>query len=49
MNEYQKLRFARQIVDSMLGSLRGKKIVLFGFAFKKNTGKKNNICPIVRE
>jgi UDPglucose 6-dehydrogenase len=38
MNEYQKLRFAKQIVESMLGALRGKKIVLFGFAFKKNTG-----------
>jgi UDPglucose 6-dehydrogenase len=37
MNEHQKSRFAKQIYDVMNGTLAGKRIVLFGFAFKKNT------------
>jgi UDPglucose 6-dehydrogenase len=39
LNEYQKQRFARRIVDSMFGSVRNKRLTLFGFAFKKNTGR----------
>jgi len=38
INEYQKMRFAKKIVESMFGSVRNKRIALFGFAFKKNTG-----------
>jgi len=37
MNEHQKARFSKNIIDAMFGTLRGKKITLFGFAFKKNT------------
>ncbi len=38
MNEYQKLRFVRKIVKEMFNTVAGKKITLFGFAFKANTG-----------
>jgi len=37
MNEHQKYRFSKKIYDTMNGTLAGKRIVLFGFAFKKNT------------
>ena len=37
MNEYQKHRFARLIREKLFGSLRSKKIAIFGFAFKKDT------------
>jgi UDPglucose 6-dehydrogenase len=39
MNDYQKLRFARRIIQKMFNTVSGKKITLLGFAFKKNTGK----------
>ncbi|KAL9112049.1 MAG: hypothetical protein Q9227_003669 [Pyrenula ochraceoflavens] len=38
VNEYQKDRFTRQIVDTMHSTLFGKKIAVLGFAYKKNTG-----------
>jgi len=38
MNEYQKNRFSRNIVKTMFNTVTGKKIALFGFAFKKDTG-----------
>jgi UDPglucose 6-dehydrogenase len=38
MNEHQKRRFVRQIVREMFNTVAGKKIALFGFAFKANTG-----------
>jgi len=38
MNEYQKTRFGRRIVQQMFGTVARKKIVLLGYAFKKNTG-----------
>jgi len=38
MNDYQKKRFSRNIVSSMFNTVTGKKIALFGFAFKKDTG-----------
>jgi len=38
MNEYQKIRFVQQIVKEMFNTVAGKKIALFGFAFKANTG-----------
>ena len=37
MNEYQKHRFARLIREKLFGSLYGKRIAVFGFAFKKDT------------
>lgn len=38
MNDYQKHRFAANMISSMFNTINGKKIVLFGFAFKKDTG-----------
>ncbi len=38
MNEYQKKRFVRKIVKEMFNTVAGKKIAIFGFAFKANTG-----------
>jgi len=38
MNEYQKSRFSKNIVKTMFNTVTGKKIAVFGFAFKKDTG-----------
>lgn len=38
MNDYQKRRFAHKIVHAMFNTITGKKIAIFGFAFKKDTG-----------
>jgi UDPglucose 6-dehydrogenase len=38
INEYQKQRFVFTILNAMFNTLAGKKICLFGFAFKANTG-----------
>lgn len=38
INEYQKTRFARGVVNSMFDNVKGKNIAVYGFAFKKNTG-----------
>lgn len=38
MNDYQKRRFAHKIVKSMFNTVTGKRIAIFGFAFKKDTG-----------
>jgi UDPglucose 6-dehydrogenase len=38
MNEYQKHRFVQTMIRVMFNTIAGKKIALFGFAFKANTG-----------
>merc|ERR1712003_523697 len=38
MNEYQKSQFSLNMVRSMFNTVTGKKISIFGFAFKKDTG-----------
>jgi len=38
MNDLQKKTFALSIVKSLFNTVAGKKIAVFGFAFKKNTG-----------
>lgn len=38
INQYQQERFVLNILNSMFNTLFGKKICLFGFAFKANTG-----------
>lgn len=38
INEYQKARFAKRITTRLYNTLRGKKIAILGFAYKKNTG-----------
>ncbi len=38
INDYQKERFVHNMLSAMFNTLAGKKICLFGFAFKANTG-----------
>jgi UDPglucose 6-dehydrogenase len=38
INEYQERRFVQNMVRSMFNTVAGKRIALFGFAFKKDTG-----------
>lgn len=38
MNEYQKKRFVKTMVKTMFNTVAGKRIALFGFAFKADTG-----------
>jgi UDPglucose 6-dehydrogenase len=38
INQYQQERFVMSIVNSMFNTVVGKKIAMFGFAFKANTG-----------
>lgn len=37
MNTFQGRRFIDTVLDTMFGTVRNKKITVFGFAFKKNT------------
>ncbi|MDB6079797.1 MAG: UDP-glucose 6-dehydrogenase, partial [Akkermansiaceae bacterium] len=37
MNDWQKTRFARHIVHTLFNTVSGKKVAVFGFAFKKDT------------
>lgn len=37
MNDYQKRRFAKNIVKTLYNTVNGKKIAFFGWAFKKDT------------
>ncbi|KAH6910688.1 UDP-glucose dehydrogenase [Coprinopsis sp. MPI-PUGE-AT-0042] len=38
MNEHQKKRFAKRVVDTMFNTITGKRIAVLGFAFKADTG-----------
>ncbi|KAJ3410465.1 UDP-glucose 6-dehydrogenase 1 [Chytridiales sp. JEL 0842] len=38
MNEYQKKRFTETVVRRLFNTVTNKKIAIYGFAFKKNTG-----------
>merc|ERR1711976_600874 len=38
MNEYQKKTFTMRIIHTLFNTVTGKKIAVFGFAFKKDTG-----------
>jgi UDPglucose 6-dehydrogenase len=37
MNDYQKHRFAKKIIDTLFNTVSGKKIAFLGWAFKKDT------------
>lgn len=37
MNDYQKRRFAENIINTLYNTVSGKKIVIYGWAFKKDT------------
>lgn len=54
MNEYQQLRFVSRMVSSMFNTVAGKRIALFGVAFKANTGDTRespalNVCRTLLE
>jgi UDPglucose 6-dehydrogenase len=38
MNEYQKHRFSKRVVDTLFNTITGKRIAVLGFAFKADTG-----------
>jgi UDPglucose 6-dehydrogenase len=38
INEYQQHRFVKTMINVMFNTVAGKRITLFGFAFKKDTG-----------
>lgn len=38
INEWQKERFAKHIIRTLYGTVKGKRIAILGFAYKKNTG-----------
>ncbi|XP_062594063.1 UDP-glucose 6-dehydrogenase-like, partial [Saccostrea cucullata] len=38
INEYQKRRFANRIIECLFNTVTNKKIAVFGFSFKKDTG-----------
>ena len=38
MNDYQKQRFVERIISAMFNTIKKKKIAIYGFAFKKDTG-----------
>ncbi|KAB8337304.1 hypothetical protein FH972_021605 [Carpinus fangiana] len=38
INEWQKDRFTRRVISSLYNTLMNKRIAVFGFAYKKNTG-----------
>ena len=37
MNDYQKARFTQRIVKTLFNTVSGKRLAIFGFAFKKDT------------
>lgn len=54
MNDYQQNRFVSTIVSSMFNTVAGKRIALFGAAFKANTGDTRespalNVCRALLE
>ncbi|KAJ3374623.1 UDP-glucose 6-dehydrogenase 1, partial [Lobulomyces angularis] len=38
MNEHQKHRFSKRVIKCLFNTITNKKIAIFGFAFKKDTG-----------
>eukprot|EP01084_Bolivina_argentea_P146617 256673_1 len=46
MNDYQKERFAKYVVKSLFNTIAEKRITIFGFAFKKNTGDTRETAAI---
>ena len=54
MNEYQRDRFTKRVVQTMLDTVNRKKFAIFGFAFKKDTGDTRessaiNVCTQLLE
>ncbi|KAJ6553456.1 UDP-glucose/GDP-mannose dehydrogenase family, UDP binding domain-containing protein [Mycena vulgaris] len=51
MNEYQKCRFSKCVVDTLFNTITGKRIAVLGFAFKVDTGdtRKSAAITIIRD
>ena len=54
MNDWQKKRFAQNMVSSMFNTVSGKKVAILGFAFKKDTGDTRetpaiDVCKLLLE
>ena len=54
MNNVQRRRFAERIVKTLFSTVRGKRIAIFGFAFKKDTGDTRessaiDVCGILHD
>ncbi|THH02017.1 hypothetical protein EW026_g777 [Hermanssonia centrifuga] len=51
MNEYQKSRFSKSVVDTLFNTITGKHIAVLGFAFKADTGdtRESPAITIVRD
>merc|ERR1711976_627037 len=54
MNEYQKRTFTMRIIQTLFNTVTNKKICVFGFAFKKDTGDVRdtpavNVCNLLLE
>ena len=37
INDYQKRRFSKRIIEELFGTVSGKRIAVLGYAFKKDT------------
>ena len=46
MNNYQRDRFARRIVEGLFNTVTGKQIAVLGFSFKKDTGRISKGCCV---
>ena len=46
MNDYQKQRFAKNMVQALFNTVSGKKIAFFGWAFKKDTNDSRESAAI---
>lgn len=51
MNDYQKKRFAKRMVESMFNTVTSKKLAILGFAFKKDTGdtRETAACFVMKD
>eukprot|EP00741_Cyanophora_paradoxa_P015093 tig00020848_g14564.t1 len=47
MNDYQKHRFAKRIVQSMYSTVANKRLLMLGFAYKKDTGDTRESAAIM--
>ena len=48
LNNYQRDRFAKRIVEALFNTVTGKQIAVFGFSFKKDTGRIAKGCGVER-
>ncbi|KAL7425293.1 UDP-glucose 6-dehydrogenase 5 [Cryptotrichosporon argae] len=48
MNDHQKDRFARKVVETLFNTITGKKVALLGWAFKKDTGDSTSNVEVQR-